>query len=66
MHLLVPVGVAEDTVLHSPQRWQVACWASALVHHQVPCVLGLVLQRVHRHVWIVWHCRSHQQGGAAE
>ena len=40
-------------------------WASALAHHQVPCVLRLVLQRVHPHVWIVWHCRSHQQGGAA-
>ena len=24
VHLLVPVGVAEDTVLDSPQRWQ-AC-----------------------------------------
>ena len=22
-HLLVPVGVAQDTVSHSPQRWQV-------------------------------------------
>ena len=39
--------------------------ATVLVHHQMPIVLGLVLQRVHRHMWIVWHCRSHQQGGAA-
>ena len=31
------------------------CGDSALVHHQLPCVLGLVLKRVHRHVWIVWH-----------
>ena len=38
------------------------CRASALLHHQVPCVLGLVLQRVQCHVWILWHCRSHQQG----
>ena len=39
--------------------------ASALVHHQVSCVFLLVPQRVHRHVWVVWHLRSHQQGGAA-
>ena len=39
--------------------------ASALVHHQVSRVFRLVLQRVHRHVWVVQHLRSHQQGGAA-
>ena len=38
--------------------------ASALVHHQVSCVLGLVLQRVHCHVWVVRHPRSYQQGGS--
>ena len=38
--------------------------ASALVHHQVSRVLRLVLQRVHRHVWVVRHPRSYQQGGA--
>ena len=38
--------------------------ASALVHHQVSCVLRLVLQRVHCHVWVVRHPRSYQQGGA--
>ena len=41
------------------------CGASALVHHQVSCVLWLVLQRVHCHVWVVRHSRSYQQGGAA-
>ena len=40
-------------------------WASALVHHQVRSVFWLVSERVHRHVLIVWHCRSHQQVGAA-
>ena len=39
--------------------------ASALVHHQVSRVFWLVLQRVHRHVWVVRHLRSHQQGRAA-
>ena len=39
--------------------------ASALVHHQVSRVSRLVLQRVHRHVWGMWHLCSHQQGGAA-
>ena len=39
--------------------------ASALVHQRVSCVPRLVLQRVHRHVRVVWHLRSHQQGGAA-
>ena len=39
--------------------------ASPLVHHQVSRVFRLVLQRVHRHVWVVRHLRSHQQGGAA-
>ena len=39
--------------------------ASALVHHQVSPVSRLVLQRVHRHVWVVWHLGSGQQGGAA-
>ena len=39
--------------------------ASALVQYQVSRVFRLVLQRVHRHVWVVWHLRSHQQGGAA-
>ena len=38
--------------------------ASALVHHQVSCVLRLVLQRVHCHVWVVRHPRSYEQGGA--
>ena len=39
--------------------------ASALVHHQGSCVFRLVLQYVHRHVWVMRHLRSHQQGGAA-
>ena len=39
--------------------------ASALVYHQVSSVSRLVLQRLHRHVWVVRHLRSHQQGGAA-
>ena len=39
--------------------------APVLVHHQVPRVSRLVLQRVHRHVRVQWHLRSHQQGGAA-
>ena len=39
-------------------------WASALMYHQVPCVLGVVLQRVHRHVWVLRQCCSHGQGGA--
>ena len=39
--------------------------ASALMHHQVSGVFRLVLQRVHRHVWVVRHLLSHQQGGAA-
>ena len=39
-------------------------WASALMYHKVPGVHRLVLLRVHRHVLVVWHCRSHQQGGA--
>ena len=39
--------------------------ASALVHHQVSRVFRLVLQRLHRHVWVVWHLRGHEQGGAA-
>ena len=38
--------------------------APALVHHQVSRVLRLVLQRVHRHVWVVRQPRSYQQGGA--
>ena len=38
--------------------------ASALVHHQVSCVLQLVLQRVHCHVWVLRHPRRYQQGGA--
>ena len=38
--------------------------ASALVHHQVSCVFRLVLQYVHRHVRVVWHVCSQQQGGA--
>ena len=29
-------------------------WASALVHHPVPRVFRLVLQRVHRQVRVVW------------
>ena len=52
-------GPERRYVLPEPRR------ASALVHHQVSCVFRLVLQRVHRHVWVVWHLRSHQQGGAA-
>ena len=44
-----------------PERRQ----ASALVHHQVSPVSWLVPQRVHRHVRVMWHLRSHQQGGAA-
>ena len=39
--------------------------ASALVHHQVSRVSRLVLQGVYRQVSVVWHLRSHQQGGAA-
>ena len=39
--------------------------ASALVHHQVSRVFRLVLQRVHRQMWVVRHLLSHQQGGAA-
>ena len=39
--------------------------ASALVHHQVSRIFQLVLQCVYRHVWVVWHLRSYQQGGAA-
>ena len=39
--------------------------ASALVHHQVSCVLRLVLQRVHRYVWVVRRSRSYQHGSAA-
>ena len=45
-------------VLPEPRR------AFALVHHQVSRVCRLVLQRVHGHVRVVWHLRSHQQGGA--
>ena len=41
------------------------CRASALVDHQVSRVLRLVLQRVHRHVWVVPHFRDYQQGGTA-
>ena len=39
--------------------------ASALVHHQVSRVTRPVLQRVHRHVWAVWHFCSHQECSAA-
>ena len=39
--------------------------ASALVSHHVSCVLRLVLQRVHCHVWVVRHLCNYQQGGAA-
>ena len=46
-------------VLPEPRR------ASALVHHQVSRVFRLVLRCVHRHVWVVRHLRSHQQGGVA-
>ena len=52
-------GPERRYVLPEPRR------ASALVHHQVSRVSGLVLQRVHRHVWVMWHLRIHQQGGAA-
>ena len=45
-------------MLSEPRR------ASALVHDQVSRVSRLVLQRVHCHVWVGWHLRSHQQGGA--
>ena len=47
-------------VLPEPRR------ASVLVHHQVSRVFRLVLRRVHRQMWVVWHLRSHQQGGAVE
>ena len=33
--------------------------ASALVYHQVSRVFRLILQRVHRHVRVVWHLCSH-------
>ena len=46
-------GLERRSVLPEP------CRAAALVHQQVPCVPPLVLQRVYRHVWIVWHPRSH-------
>ena len=39
--------------------------ASALEHHEVSRVFRLVIQCVHRHVWLVRHVRSYQQGGAA-
>ena len=46
-------------------RSAVTCSLShAGLHHQVSCVLWLVLQRVHCHVWVVRHPRSYQQGGA--
>ena len=51
-------GPERHYVLPEPRR------ASALVHHQVSRVFRLVLQCVHRHVSVVWHLRSHQQGGA--
>ena len=35
------------------------------MYHQVYRVLRLVLQRVHRHVWVVRHLCNYQQGGAA-
>ena len=38
--------------------------ASALVHHQVPRALWLILQRVHCHVWVMRHFRNYKQGGA--
>ena len=34
-------------------------WALALMLHYVLCVFGLVLQRVQRHVLVLWHHRSH-------
>ena len=52
-------GPQRRYVLLEPRR------ASALVHTQVSRVFRLVLQRVHHHVWVVWHLRSHQQGCAA-
>ena len=51
-----------------PERCQVlpeARWVRALMYHQVPRVFRLVLERVHRHVQVVWHCCSHSQGGTA-
>ena len=39
--------------------------ASALVYHQVSRVLRLLLQRGHRHVWVVRHLRNYMQGSAA-
>ena len=36
-----------------------------LVNQKVSRVVRLVLQCVHRHVWVVWHFRSYQQGGVA-
>ena len=58
-------------IVLAQDRSTVTCWdssprrASALVHHQVSCVLRLVLQRVHRHVRVMRHPRSYQRGGAA-
>ena len=46
-------GPERRYVLSEPRR------ASALVHHQVSPVVRLVLQRVHRHVRVVWHRCSH-------
>ena len=52
-------GPERRYVLLEPRR------ASALVYYQVFRGSRLVLQRVQRHVRLVWHLRSHQQGGAA-
>ena len=52
-------GLERRHVLLEPRR------ASTLVHDQVSSVFWLVLLCVHRHVWVVRHLRSRQQGGAA-
>ena len=57
-----------DCARPGPERRYVLlepCRAFALVPHQVSRVFLLVLRCVHRDVWVVWHHRSHQQGGAS-
>ena len=46
-------GLEGRYVFPEPRR------ALVLVHQQVPCVFRLVLQRVYRHVRVVWHRCSH-------
>ena len=52
-------GPERRHVLPEPRR------ASVLGHHQLSRVFQLVLQCVHRHVWVVQHFCSRQQCGAA-